>query len=1183
MQRFKLKRWLTIGMSAAFAIGISGCSEDSSVSSSTTTTAAAEYTGVLFDGPVSGVNYSSPSHSGKTDADGKFNYADGEDVVFDFGSVKLGGARGKGVITPLDLMSADFDNDLVKMMASLLQSLDKDGQHGNGIQLNDDIAKLLKDQIGDGSSYSELLTNGYVDFKALSASTDLSAAMIKLQALLQAVVAAAAADGDDTTTLKYVSLDQASIDLAAALEDKVIFRKNISKTPDAPSAKSKFNIMGVYVPATKANGDAIPADAEGNCLAGQKLEGKGDTCWTHPLVDAYTDVDFRRPAGAPDAFMAISRDDGLSWKRFNLARTGDKEVDVTGLDAGALGESRKPIVQVKGNKVLVAWTDKYCKGGKPRYAALATDAEGNPVDLDGDGKDDKLYPDYYGVAGSQGLIDYTTVVPTVAPERMPDPAVVAYSCLWSARTTINPADGAITVYKSERITSGTRDSYQVFVGGASNAGFAITWQEDPEGLRPGSGDGPGHGFSGATTNHKTDVWYSHIKWSDFDAIDEEDVSGSVDTADDSTLLGEPADPVLVGDATGENARVRALNHMSMPQRVTDNNMCNLENISTNGHEYCRLGTDGSLVTWEGWDRTDDDGNSTPLTPTADAFASMVNCVSMKEVPSSAGTKTVCVTQSGSVLDGDTGASRPNLFLQPYTNSKTGAVSAWAIMAYEETKGVGVGPDGSLDVTVDDPEELGKDVFYHSFDFSKAPQVVAGDLLNLPELDANKAPIVLAMADGTVRYATENARRVRFILQGKKPSLGPNGNDGAGIPLIGIYKQGPEGKGRPSDIMLRRASVWTDPDCAKGTCISKTGNPYAFSNFLCDNWIEATEHTYDVITSEGSVRYTATLPRTCNAKGEKGAQNMSSVTPTLTLPPSSEDQVIADDDTKTVFDKLMTWNVTPDDLLKESWETPMTESRAHRGQIRGDWVVMGYVQTPNWAAARNGKDKYDYYVRRSFNGGKTWTTMPATAGGQGVKSCYWERTELNTEAAIKCESFAAGQFERPRNLSLLKNATESVIEPRVVAVPGTINACKSGEVSVQCIGVTNPNEDKQNKKVFITSYGMAQNVDPEDAAPTDMYYARTTDFGETYTTVPHNVWVDDQGQPLQVFDWLAKRDNVEEGEAQLRLTPDGSKGYASYLSESNTAYDGPDHFKGSDIWFRKLGEADFNPLEETPQE
>lgn len=1184
MHKYKIKRWLTLGMSVAFAIGLNGCSEDTtsgSTTTSTTPTAAAVYTGVLVDGPVSGVSYHSPAHSGKTDADGKFNYTDGEDVVFDFGKVKLGGARGKGVITPMDLMSADSDNDLVMMMASLLQSLDKDGQHGNGIQLNDTIAALLEKGLSSGDYSSLLNVDGVIDFEALaktlaSAPAEDVAAITaalkgKLQDLLVAVVAEAANDGDPETTLAYVPLDQAIINLAAATEDSVIFRKNISKTPLSPSAKSKLNIMMVYVEAQKAD-DTQVEKVDGECVAGQMIEGKGDTCWAKPLVAAYTDVDKRTPDAAPDAFMAISRDDGATWKRFNLSRTGDKDVSVSGLLPEPKGASKKPVFQAKGDKIIVAWTDKYCKGGKPKYSVLELDAEGNPVDADGDLKNDKLYDDFYGVAGSQDFIDYTAVTPEIDPARMPIPSSVAYSCLWSARTTVkawskvgDPDD--LQVYKAERITSGTRDAYQVFVGGASKAGFAITWQEDPEGLRPGSGDGPGHGFSGATTNHKTDVWYSYIKWDDFNAIDAEDVAGS----DDPDATPVIADELY--DDTRENARVRALNHMSMPIRVTDNNMCNIENIGTNGHEYCRLKADGTLATWDG---LNPDGAS--LHPGDEILATMINCSSFLDVPTSSGTQTVCVTNKGSILDGDTGASRPNLFLQPYTKSDGVTVSAWAIMGYEETKGVGVGPDNEL-ITSDDPEEVGKDVFYHSFEFSNPgsdvsqhEQLAAGDRLNLPELENNDGtpgdPIILTMADGTVRYATENARRVRFILQGKKPSLGKDtngdgiGDTGAGVPLIAIYKQGPLGKGRPSDIMLRRLSVRNADDSVK------KGNPYMYSNFLCDTWLDEETVALDPETS-------VTLPATCNAKGANGAQNMSSVTPGITADAGGGGSV----DT-TPYEKLITWTVEPANLLNESWQTPMTESRAHRGQIRGDFVVMGYVQTPNWAAARIGNDKYDFYVRRSFDAGATWTTDP---NGDGVKSCWWQRTDpdltVDDKAEIKCETFAAGAFERPRNVSLLKNAKESVIEPRIVAVPGTINACNSAP----CVGVTNPKEDVQNKAAFITSYGLAANENPDEAAPTDMYYARSMDFGESYSTVPHNQWVDDGGvEPLQVFDWMAMRKDVEEGEAQLRITPDGSKAYTTYLSESNSDYSGPEHFSGSDIWFRKFSEADFNPLEETEE-
>ena len=55
----------------------------------------------------------------------------------------------------------------------------------------------------------------------------------------------------------------------------------------------------------------------------------------------------------------------------------------------------------------------------------------------------------------------------------------------------------------------------------AGAGCAVTWQEDPEGTRPGEGEGPGTGWSGATTASKTDIWYSFIEWEDFDIVDDD--------------------------------------------------------------------------------------------------------------------------------------------------------------------------------------------------------------------------------------------------------------------------------------------------------------------------------------------------------------------------------------------------------------------------------------------------------------------------------------------------------------------------------------------------------------------------------------------------------------------------------------------------------------------------------------
>ena len=38
-------------------------------------------------------------------------------------------------------------------------------------------------------------------------------------------------------------------------------------------------------------------------------------------------------------------------------------------------------------------------------------------------------------------------------------------------------------------------------------------------MRPGEGEGPGTGWSGATTASKTDIWYSFVEWEDFDIVD----------------------------------------------------------------------------------------------------------------------------------------------------------------------------------------------------------------------------------------------------------------------------------------------------------------------------------------------------------------------------------------------------------------------------------------------------------------------------------------------------------------------------------------------------------------------------------------------------------------------------------------------------------------------------------------
>ncbi len=121
--------------------------------------------------------------------------------------------------------------------------------------------------------------------------------------------------------------------------------------------------------------------------------------------------------------------------------------------------------------------------------------------------------------------------------------------------------GDIAWFKPERLTSGRRDANQVFMGGADGAGFAIAWQEDPEGLRPGSAAGPGPGWGGATTNHKTDIWYSYITMPNFNKVD--------------LNFEEGGDPEHDLDKVG---RPKALVPMSLPVRLSDNDVVNTDNL-----------------------------------------------------------------------------------------------------------------------------------------------------------------------------------------------------------------------------------------------------------------------------------------------------------------------------------------------------------------------------------------------------------------------------------------------------------------------------------------------------------------------------------------------------------------------------------------------------------------------------
>ena len=465
-----------------------------------------------------------------------------------------------------------------------------------------------------------------------------------------------------------------------------------------------------------------------------------------------------------------------------------------------------------------------------------------------------------------------------------------------------------------------------------------------------------------------------------------------------------------------------------------------------------------------------------------------------------------------VLDGNTGASRPNLFLQPYKKTDN-TKSAWAMLAYEESKGMGSPPE----VEGEDEEDrykadLGKNVIYHSFDFTAPETVSGGGILNQPEMwggagvRENEDGSLLLDPLGRPQLAYENARRVRLLPQPKSKAGGFRSK----TVLVTLYRQGEEGHGKAADIFMRRITL------------GSSGNPYAFANFV------------------------------------PGAQNLSSVEPGEIR---EHDVVDPGTGAQTAdHSKMVNWTWDTKNLSDQSGTEPYSDSRAHRGAINGDELVIGFIWTPNWGRLAN--DKYDLYVRRSWDGGQTWKTDPKGPGPIDHTIVFVDPD--TKEETVTITSYDPGALEPPRNISNLRNNRITVLEPRIVKTPGTITRPDGS--------ATDYPEDTRNGKVYQVAWGLEVNDPggmPDDQGqtipfrtPLDIYYGRTTDKGQNFEKVIITR-ADGQGRPEEGWNMLAK-DRPAQSAAQVKQTPDGSRMYAVWVEQTD---------EGGDIMFRRV---DYRP-------
>ena len=472
---------------------------------------------------------------------------------------------------------------------------------------------------------------------------------------------------------------------------------------------------------------------------------------------------------------------------------------------------------VASNKVLVAWHSKFCQQGFPGYTGGTTDADTIATYLGIDNTVDLYLTDLFGVAGSQGSVDYREQ--EEFPGEYDGVGEVPYGCLWSARGVLreNPDElltSEVVWFQAERLTSGRRDVNRVETSCTAGGGCAITWQEDPEGLRPGEGEGAGTGWAGATVNSQTDIWFSFIEWEDFDIVDVDGVPTPL--ADNILATGRPQPYVP----------------MAVPVRLTNNARCTFP-VDPTDVSYCNEDIAG-------------------------VYGIKNQCVGSIEIPlgPQGNLQPICVVDANdddNLNYGDlpnlanTAASRPRLNLQPRDSDGDGVTDdAWVIIIHEEDKGLGrygflnteaYTDETSVATPCDDQtqpdcdREIGKNQFYISFalggpDTSNALDLDFGLVNHLvAQQDQHNAPEVnwitgtfyppMSTADmwdfGELNYRimnTEISRRAALMSQplGKALATAEASGQDEVIMAMPLFKEGVINQGGPADIMARRVAI-----------------------------------------------------------------------------------------------------------------------------------------------------------------------------------------------------------------------------------------------------------------------------------------------------------------------------------------------------------------------------------------
>jgi len=972
------------------------------------------------------------------------------------------------------------------------------------------------------------------------------------------------------------------VPLSVGAEDGKIFVKNVSKTPDWDTDHATVKALYLNVP-VQTSGMELLENVE--YLAKDETLAFART-HVQPLIAFYHDGPVVHPDdaghfpghGNRDVYGAVSMDDGNTWKQTDLSDSGFRSSFNLKDGTAYPGDTFRLFANSAGNKVCVAWASRYSRGGNPNYAMddLNHEALAEYLGLE---YDDLYLTDYFGVSGSQKSSDFTD-------EDFPTVGEVPYACLWAARGTLEKVDidgnydengeyTAIIWRKAERLTSGVRDVHRIEVGVAGGAGWVITWQEDPDGLRPGHGEGPGEGWSGAVAHHETDIWYSWIDWAEFDMVD----------AEDGDEVITPVSLFEFDMATNGNPRVGV--PFSMPVRLSDNK----KGAPLADGETYQPDVDGEY----NYLYEDFDGSGT------NDFCASTVTLDIVTPSGPTGPQDYCVTEDGRLLRGNTASTRCRVNLRGYDADGDGATdNAWVVMAYEESKGLGeeedLDPQDLINKT-----DMGKSIWYHSFDMRHPELVSQGLMLNQPAVYppdwdlsfADRLESVTHDVDGltyhmavidpdpiyeeqdvgleTTLYQCEISRRFSLISQPASHVLNEPGKTVA----FAMWKQGIVRQGGPADVFARRFIIPDDFD-------PTVDNPFGYDCMECGdgsdgNWLftDGSNPRYvKGLCIAAAKNMTATSVAVCD-DANTGCEDP------LMYPFNEYFDDIDMSATETGMPKVYEWSqsgpdfagnnqtwgsenaVAPEDgtnFNDLSWENPYEVGKGHRGYMSGDFILMLYGWSPNQLANAALHDNYQLYARRSFDGGATWTTTPtndwasATAPLPEGVTVTAGTTEWytwmgpaggSTEFKVGYTDGTGGAFEPARDLTLMTGTRITTLDPRFAGTGGGLYQSITGNETFPEVF---EEFDVRDPSVWFVTFEEGDNtVDPP--VPGDMFYSRAYNYGDNLEVI----WEDLENQTIDLsstendyyFDWMENKKDLLSAEASECANPSGTLFWAIY--------------------------------------